>query len=99
MAQKLERSTVRRAGRWLKWKGLRVVQLLGFALIAIGAYPFARPFLAAVATPPEALDSFVESFGISLAFLPDATAGNLRAIVFVALGAVVVWVTTSRRLR
>lgn len=99
MAEELERDLLQRAGRWTKWKGLRVVQLLGFALVAIGGYPFVRPFMAAVTTPPEAVDSFIESFGVSLAFMPEATAGNLRAIVFIALGAIVVWVTTSRRLR
>lgn len=96
MAQELERSTVRRVGRWLKWRGLRVVQLVGFALIGLGGYPFLRPLQSSVAKPPAVLDSFVASFYAVQGFggVPLPTT---RAVVFVAVGAVVVWVATSRR--
>ena len=95
MAEKLESSIT--LGRRIKWIGVRLVQLVGFAMIALGAYPFFRPFLAAVVEPPAVVDTFVQSFGISLVVMPDFATSNLRGIVFIAIGAVVVWVSTSKR--
>lgn len=81
----------------LKWAAFRIVQLLGFVMVGAGAYPFFRPFVSAMMTPPQFLDSLVASLGVSptAAFALDG--GGLRAIVYIAIGAIVVWVATSRR--
>lgn len=96
MAEEIDRTVSKRAARWLKWKGLRVVQLVGFALVAVGAYPLLRPFVSSVTELPAAVDKFLASFYpiVSFAGAPVLT---LRSIVFIAVGAIVVWVATSRR--
>lgn len=96
MAQKMEYTTTRRVARWAKWKGLRVVQLLGFALVVIGAYPYLRPFVASIAAPPPVVDTFVASFFPTVS-IGSASVPALRSVVFIALGAIVIWVATSRR--
>lgn len=97
MAQELRHGTARRAWQWLKWKGLRAVQLLGLGLVLVGAYPYLRPFVATVVTPPEAVDSFVSSFYLGVA-VGGSMVPTLKTITFIVVGAVVMWVSTSTRL-
>lgn len=97
MVQDYDRTLFSRAKRWCKWKLLRAIQLVGFALVVLGAYPFIRPFIAAVHQPPAVMDSVVTSVGIPLLLYTSETASGARSIVFIGAGAAIVWIATSRR--
>lgn len=90
---------------------LRFAQLAGFVLVGIGAYPIYRPFLRHFWTAPEIADRFVARFGVPV-FLFDTATSPARefgqvdvvsvrsapAIAVIALGLVVIWLTTSSRI-
>lgn len=80
-----------------KWTVLRAIQFVGFAAILLGAYPIYRPVLSFVLGDLTATDRIVSDFGIPLLILPTAGAA-VPSLVYIAVGMIVVWLSTSRRL-